>query len=207
MTRYWRLAKAQHRAFSRGVQRCPLPLWMHILALVTFDWRAHPDGTAVCLLRRRWGATSAVVVLSGVAALVVGATGRAAVFAVAALLAWGAWDVLRCYKQGAARAPVFLGLTYKGGPIYLHGFASCRRGDGAALMRAVVTEADSNGWALALDAPNERLARYYECFGFSAVDVASQRYVHMLRPAAPADPVRREEALRSLRKGGLSCRD
>ena len=51
----------------------------------------------------------------------------------------------------------------------VHIVASEEPGAGRALLKRVAEEADERGWALALDAANDRLAAYYRDLGFEPV--------------------------------------
>jgi hypothetical protein len=74
-----------------------------------------------------------------------------------------------------------------GDTVYLHSLAGKTPGAGAELMRTVAGEADGKGWLLVLDADNERLAQYYECFGFTRLGAPvtmpnGGRTIRMWRP-------------------------
>jgi hypothetical protein len=53
--------------------------------------------------------------------------------------------------------------------VEVHIVASEEPGAGRALLEKVVNEADQRGWALTLDAANDRLAAYYGDLGFTPV--------------------------------------
>ncbi len=64
--------------------------------------------------------------------------------------------------------------------------ASEEPGAGRALLAEVADEADRNGWALVLDAANDRLTAYYRDLGFEAIGPAAdmpfgERVTRMVR--------------------------
>ena len=57
--------------------------------------------------------------------------------------------------------------------VEVHMVASEEPGAGRALLAEVADEADRNGWALVLDAANDRLTAYYRDLGFEAIGPAA----------------------------------
>lgn len=71
----------------------------------------------------------------------------------------------------------------------VHIVASKKPGEGRALLEAVADEADRNGWALTLDASNDRLAAYYQDLGFDPIGLPAampfgERVTRLVRPPA-----------------------
>jgi len=70
--------------------------------------------------------------------------------------------------------------------VEVHMVASEEPGAGRALLAEVAAEADRNGWALVLDAANDRLTAYYRDLGFEAIGPAAdmpfgERVTRMVR--------------------------
>jgi hypothetical protein len=139
-----------------------------LVAVALCERRVHRSGRAFCLLGPRW---SRVIVAS--AALVVAAAAASVLSPALSLLALAVLSMpsVPAAVQGFRALPAKARLR-AGAPrarhVYVHSVASTLPGAGAELLSALVQEADEQAWSLALDASNERLARYYEGFGFAA---------------------------------------
>lgn len=184
MNRVLQLARLQHRAFSSYGAKCPVPLSLHVLRLLSFERRSTPDGTAVCLLRRRWGRTASVagMLLSvSVATGVLGPAATAVWFAVVCALV-GTGLRRPGWRQGA-RGP-------RGKSVYLHGLASDGHGEGERLLAVVLQEADAEGWAVELDTSCGVLVDYYRRFGFVPAGSGRGALVRMRRPCRGAEAAR-----------------
>jgi hypothetical protein len=187
----WELAGVEIRAFGgrepgslwwRGVFRAAI-----MLSLVVYARRVHPTGQALCLLwLRPWRLVGGIIGLllvvcaAGALSPVLGA---ALIAAIAAILLPGVPAAVKA--RSASRQ--LCRLTPPGRHIYVHSVASQLPGAGAQLLRGLVLEADQSGWSLVLDASNEKLARYYEQFGFVPRGPGVQmpdgaRHVRMWRP-------------------------
>ena len=136
------------------------------------DYRASTAGTAVCGLS---GASWRPRLLGGLAEL-----GAAVVLIglwITASWSWPVWLVLlvsgwlyrpiirHSFESIGARRRL-RGVQPSRPFVTVHTVASSFPGAGAALLDEVVAEADERGWTMFLVAANERLAEYYECFGF-----------------------------------------
>jgi hypothetical protein len=101
-------------------------------------------------------------------------------FAFAGLMALLGWRAARVRKSKATlanlRATVTPGTSraVTGRQVEVHMVASEKPGEGRALLEAVAAEAERNGWALTLDAANDRLADYYRQLGFEPVGPSTQ---------------------------------
>jgi hypothetical protein len=185
---------------------------MSFTSLAWGGWRANGSGTAVCGLtgarapRRRLAAV-AVCAIAGVAALA-GWAGWVALWSALGLvivpvltflgfaglmllLGWRALRVGRAKSKlselNCHAAPPTHGLmprpTHQ---VEVHMVASEEPGAGRALLAKVADEADRNGWALVLDAANERLTGYYRGLGFEPIGPAAdmpfgERVTRMVR--------------------------
>lgn len=185
-------------------------------ALAWGGWRANGSGTAVCGLagagspRRRLAAVS-VWLLAGVTALTVwvgwlvlwSAVGLIVVPALTflafaglmMLLVWRAMSVGQAKSKlvkldGAVIAPARGPLAQPARRVEVHMVASEEPGAGRALLAEVAAEADRNGWALVLDAANDRLAAYYHGLGFLPIGQPAEmpfgeRVTRMVRRPSP----------------------
>jgi hypothetical protein len=171
---------------------------VRVICLTTLawgGWRTNGPGTAVCGLTGASGprqrlAAVAVWVLAGVTTLAVwvgwlalwSAVGLIVVpvltfLAFAALMTLLAWRAARVGKVksklgklGCAVTPSTHGLiACPAHQVEVHMVASEEPGAGRALLAGVADEADRNGWALVLDAANDRLTAYYRALGFSPI--------------------------------------
>ncbi len=168
----WKLAGVEARAFGshggRSVMR-QLPLRAtFFLALTAYERRTHPSGQAVCLLglcrgRLCVGLAGLVLLICLAGALSPYAGVTLALMVIVPLLP-GSVGALRRFPGQRRLEPS----AAPGKQIYVHSFASTRPGAGADLLGTLTREADEKGWALVLDANNERLTRYYGEFGFVA---------------------------------------
>jgi hypothetical protein len=192
-------------------------------------WRANGPGTAVCGLtgasspRRRLTAV-AVWVLAAVAALT-GWVGWVAVWSAIGLIIIPVLTFLgfaglmmllgwRAARVGKAKsklgklnwtvAPPTHGLSAcPAHQVEVHMVASEEPGAGRALLASVAVEADRNGWALLLDAANDRLAAYYRGLGFLPIGPPAdmpfgERVTRMVRqPLAGLERGAQSEAPRS----------
>jgi hypothetical protein len=173
---------------------------MSFTTLAWGGWLANGPGTAVCGLtgarapRRRLAAV-AVCVVAGVAALA-GWMGWFAAWAavgliivpvltfagfagIMLLLGWRAARVgkakSKLRKLSYDVAPPTHGLmASRTHQVEVHMVASEEPGAGRALLAEVADEADRNGWALVLDAANDRLTAYYRDLGFEAIGPAAE---------------------------------
>ena len=165
------LTRLEVGAFSRfqkrsAAQRLSFAAAM-ALSLCVYQRRVHAGGAAVCLLEPR--RARVVAGLLGTA-LVLGGAGYAFPAAAAVLMAVVAGVFAPAAVLAVRAIPARRRLRWRGptgDTVYLHSLAGKTPGAGAELMRTVAGEADSKGWLLVLDADNERLARYYEGFGFA----------------------------------------
>jgi hypothetical protein len=189
-------------------------------------WRANGSGTAVCGLtgasgpRRRLMAV-AVWGLAGVTTLA-GWVGWAALWSaiglivvlpltflgfagIMLLLGWRAARVGKAKsKLGKLNCSVALATrSLTACPaleVEVHMVASEEPGAGRALLAAVAVEADRNGWALVLDAANDRLAAYYRGLGFLPIGPPAdmpfgERVTRMVRqPSAGGERDARDSA-------------
>ncbi len=194
---------------------------MSFTTLAWGGWRANGSGTAVCGLTgarapRRRLAAAAVWLVVGVAALA-GWVGWVALWSelglvivpaltflgfvgLMLLLGWRAVRVgkaksklgkLKCHDALSAHG-LWACPTYR---VEVHMVASEEPGAGRALLAEVAAEADRNGWALVLDAANDRLSTYYRGLGFEPIGPAAdmpfgERVTRMVRQPL-ATPVRR----------------
>jgi hypothetical protein len=167
---------------------------MSFAALAWGGWRANGLGTAVCGVsgaggpRRRLAAAVASG-LAGVTAIagwvawlalwsaigldIVPALTFFGFAGLMLLLGWRAACVGKAKsKLGkltcAVDAPTHALTARPSRRVEVHMVASEERGAGHALLISVAVEADRNGWALVLDAANDRLAAYYRGLGFEA---------------------------------------
>ena len=166
----WRLAAVEVEAFSRcycygSHGRLRLRAAM-LVAILLYERRTHPSGMALCLLGRRRARVAALIALSALGALVVGALApqvSGCLLAVLGVLALR--PAIRSVR--ALRASAELRRAVPPGPYkYVHSLASTLPGAGAELLRALSREADEKGWSLVLDASDNKLARYYATCGF-----------------------------------------
>ncbi len=196
----WHLAGVEARAF--GGRQANAIFWgvpfkaAMLLSLIAYERREHPSGQALCLLGVKPGRVA----------------GGAAVLALVVCVAGVLWPPLGVIVGAAivlALLPSVVGaarslrgtlrlrrLTPPGPHIYVHSVASTIPGAGAELVAALAEEADQQGWSLLLDASNERLARYYEQFGFlpqgTPVEMPNGgRHVRMWRQPVPRQEGRR----------------
>jgi hypothetical protein len=192
---------------------------MSFTALAWGGWRANGSGTAVCGLtgasgpRQRLAASgvwvlAAVIAVagwvgwvelwSGIGLIIVPVLTFLGFVGLALLLGSRAASVGKAKSKlahlGLPVAPRARGLSP--GPAHrveVHMVASEEPGAGRALLAAVSLEADRNGWALFLDAANDRLAAYYGGLGFVPVGQAAdmpfgERVTRMVRqPSAYSD--------------------
>ncbi len=181
-------------------------------ALAWGGWRTNGSGTAVCGLTGTSGlrqrlAASAVWVLAGIASLACW-VGWVALWSAIGLIIVPALTFLgfaglalllgsRAASVGKAKSKLAdLGTPAAKGArglgdrpahhVEVHMVASEEPGAGRALLTAVSVEADRNGWALFLDAANDRLAGYYRDLGFLPVGPAAampfgERVTRMVR--------------------------
>lgn len=185
---------------------------MSFTTLAWGGWLANGPGTAVCGLtgarapRRRLAAV-AVCVVSGATALA-GWVSWVALWAALGLIivpvltfvGFGALLLMlgwRATRVGKAKsklgklnchvAPTTHGLmAWPTHQVEVHMVASEEPGAGRALLAEVAHEADRNGWALVLDAANDRLTAYYRDLGFEAIGPAvdmpfGERVTRMVR--------------------------
>ena len=183
-------------------------------ALAWGGWRANSSGTAVCGLigasgPRRRPAAVAVWVLAAVATLA-GWVGWVALWSaigliiVAVLTFLGFAGIMMLLGRRAARvgraksklgklnltvAPQTQGAC-RAHQVEVHMVASEEPGAGRALLASVADEADRNGWALLLDAANDRLAAYYRGLGFLPIGPPAdmpfgERVTRMVRQPLP----------------------
>jgi len=90
------------------------------------------------------------------------------------LLGWRAARVGKAKSKlgkphSAAAPPTHGRITCRAHQVEVHMVASEEPGAGRALLAKVADEADRNGWALVLDAANDRLGAYYRCLGFEPI--------------------------------------
>ena len=172
----WRLAGVMTAAFADQPQFAGIRRWL--LRLVFWvqlwlgDYRADPDGAAVCSV----GTRSPVVKAKAIAAatVVLGILGG---LIVTASITWpvvvGLVGVDVLYWPLARRSLRGIGVRRQlararpVGAVLVHTVASRQPGAGRALLDQVNAEADRRGWTLVLDAANERLASYYSELGFT----------------------------------------
>jgi hypothetical protein len=192
----WHFSGVEARAFNfpkRSSSEPPLLLRVSMfMSLALYERRTHPSGEAVCLLGLRRGRFFAGIAGVVIMVVIVGALSpyacAALATAIVALLSPRAIEAVR--EPGhAARLETF---SPPGSHVYVHSLASTLPGAGAELMRHLVYEADSKRWSLVLDASNQRLARYYESFGFQTLGTAvrmpnGSSHVRMWRPALALD--------------------
>jgi len=165
---------------------------MCLTTLAWGGWRANGTGTAVCGLagasgpRQRLAAVAAWV-LAGATALAATVSWLAlcsaaglivlpvltflAFAGLMVLLVWRAARVGKAKsklgKPGRAVTPPTQGIiSCPAHQVEVHMVASVEPGAGRALLAGVAVEADRNGWALVLDAANDRLTAYYRGLGF-----------------------------------------
>jgi hypothetical protein len=192
-------------------------------------WRANGPGTAVCGLARASGprqrlAAVAVWVLAVGTALAAWVSWLALWSAVgltvlpvftflafAALMMLLVWRAARVGKAksklgkfGCAVTPSMHGLiACPAHQVEVHMVASEEPGAGRALLAGVADEADRNGWALVLDAANDRLTAYYRGLGFLPIGQPTdmpfgERVTRMVRqPSAGVERATGERALLS----------
>ena len=185
---------------------------MSFTTLAWGGWLANGSATAVCGLTgagapRRRLAAGVVCVIAGVAA-VAGWVGWVELWAALGLIIVPALTFVsfaglmlllgwRAARVGKAKsklgrvnrhvAPPAHGLVaYPAHHVEVHMVASEEPGAGRALMGEVAAEADRNGWALVLDAANDRLTAYYRDLGFEAIGPAAdmpfgERVTRMVR--------------------------
>ena len=185
---------------------------MSFTTLAWGGWLANGPGTAVCGLtgarapRRRLAAV-AVCVVAGLAALA-GWVGWVALWAALGLmvvpvltfaglgvlmllLGWRAAHVGKAKSKlsklnGHVAPPTHGRMACPAHQVEVHMVASEEPGAGRALLVEVAHEADRNGWALVLDAANDRLTAYYRDLGFEAIGPAAdmpfgERVTRMVR--------------------------
>jgi hypothetical protein len=195
---YWRLVAVEVRAFGRRDKRNLAQRLAFVSAMALSMWayrrRCDVSGQAVCLLEPRPLRLAGGFGGLAVVALALGATcppvAWALVAGLASLCLPLAWPAVKALPANHRLRR----MTPPGPRMYLHSLASTWPGSGAELMRSVVRDADATGKAIALDADNQKLARYYEAFGFRALGTAvtmpnGVSRVRMWRP--PARPIRR----------------
>ena len=185
---------------------------MSFTTLAWGGWLANGPGTAVCGLTgarapRRRLAAAAVCLVAGVAALA-GWVGWVALWAAlgliivpvltfvgfAGLMLLLAWRAARVGKAKSKLGKLNCNVAppthrLKACPTHaveVHMVASEEPGAGRALLAEVADEADRNGWALVLDAANDRLTAYYRDLGFEAIGPAAdmpfgERVTRMVR--------------------------
>lgn len=215
-TSLWRVSGVAAGRFSdlpyaRYVLPLPARRLMVRVTLLTSlgwsGWRANDAGTAVCGLkgapgrRRRlasvaaWGALGLtavcgwvawVAIWSGIGLLWVPAASFLSAFALLVLLGIRALRVSR-----AKTALPEIGAEPRMPLLEVHMVASEQPGAGRRLLEVIEEEADRNGWALLLDAANDRLAGYYGSLGFQATGPAAlmpygERVTRMMRRPAQA---------------------
>jgi hypothetical protein len=177
----WALSAVEASAFAATPQVCSQwPLCRRLmlrLAMVsrvaTYERLVNEDGTALCLLRPRRTVQAACRVAAGLVLGVAGlglamlwvplfwvaAAGATVLTGPCALLSWRARPMAAQLKA----------VNPAGDAVYVHSVASVERGSGAAVMSALVAEADRTGSTLVLDAGCDRLVRYYSTFDFGPV--------------------------------------
>ncbi|HXR22506.1 MAG TPA: hypothetical protein VN786_08130 [Acidimicrobiales bacterium] len=184
---------------------------MSFTTLAWGGWLANGPGTAVCGLTgarapRRRLAAAAVCIVAGVAALA-GWVGWVALWAAlgliivpvltfvgfAGLMLMLGWRAARVGKAKSKLgklnchiAPTHGLMACPTHQVEVHMVASEEPGAGRALLAEVAAEADRNGWALVLDAANDRLTAYYRDLGFEAIGPAAdmpfgERVTRMVR--------------------------
>lgn|GEM_PF-2379141 len=206
------LAEVVVLAFSRFEQRSVVARWQlwlgAVMALWLYERRVHWSGKSLCLLGLRRGraaiAVAALVVLTGVLGVI--SVVLAVGFLTLNLLVFLplAWNGLREIPARLRLAAV----TPAGRHLYVHSFASTRRGAGAELLGGLCSEADSSNTPLVLDVEAPRLVQYYRAFGFRTCGGPvrfpdGHELQRMWRPPARAwgEPFR-AELPRSSREGG-----
>jgi hypothetical protein len=107
------------------------------------------------------------------------------------LLGWRAARVGKAKSKlsklhGHVAPPTHGRIAFPTHQVEVHMVASEEPGAGRALLVEVAHEADRNGWALVLDAANDRLTAYYRDLGFEAIGPAAdmpfgERVTRMVR--------------------------
>ena len=196
--RLWDLVGVELHAFGRferlrHLHRVAFMAGM-AMAMWAYERHVHPSGRAVCLLGPRpariAAATTGLVLAFGLVAAMSQAVAEGLLAAVALVLLPLAIPAARALLASARLRR----LTPSRGRVYVHSLASTEAGKGADLLRSITKEADEKGLSLVLDAENERLARYYEAFGFqrrgTAVRMPNGAFrIRMWRPST--DQIRR----------------
>jgi len=164
-----------------------------LTALAWGGWRANGAGTAVCGLvgapGPRWRLAAVAVWVAAAMAALAAWGGWLALWSevglivvpVLTFLAFAGLMLLLVWRAArVAKAKSTLGkLARKVAPsthcliacpthqVEVRMVASEEPGAGRALLATLAVEADRNGWALVLDAANDRLTVYYRAFGFA----------------------------------------
>ena len=134
-----------------------------------------PEAPGIC--GRFWGASGLtavcgwvawVAIWSGIGLLWVPAASFLSAFALLVLLG------IRALRVGRAKTALpEIGAEPRMPLLEVHMVASEQPGAGRRLLEVIEEEADRNGWALLLDAANDRLAGYYGSLGFQATGPAA----------------------------------
>jgi hypothetical protein len=201
----WDLSAMAARAFADQPQtRMQWPilrfLCLRVLLLVsvaTSERRVHPDLDAFCLLTKP-------SIRGRVNAAALGVAGALSVITLVVLLPVAFWLVVLALAvliapsvalaiRSSRPRGVLAALVPPGPVIGIHTVTSRRPGHGVELMWSVALEADAEGWTLVLDAANDRLARYYQQFGFVSCGEGvtmpwGETVVRMRREPSPGGP-------------------